>query len=83
MEFFMDVSPKWWINARADEESLKQYVYEKFEMDYYPRIILQGRKKIDLDKSGIIIKEKIMENLRGVILGMNFYPKMKMLKKAI
>jgi len=56
MEFFMDVSPKWWIKTRTNEESLKQYVYEKFERDYYPRIILQERGKIDLDKSGIPIK---------------------------
>jgi len=52
----MDVSPKWWIKTRTNEESLKQYVYEKFERDYYPRIILQERGKIDLDKSGIPIK---------------------------
>jgi len=82
MEFFMDVSPKWWIKARADEESLKQYVYEKFEMDYYPRIILQGRKKIDLDKSGIIIKEKIMENLREGNFGYEFLPEDENVKES-
>ncbi|NCF22676.1 MAG: hypothetical protein GWP65_07030, partial [Nitrosopumilaceae archaeon] len=64
LEFLMDVSPQWWIKARNDEKFLKKYVFEKFERDYYPRIICQGRKKIDLDYDGIAIKQSILNLLR-------------------
>ena len=57
LEFLMDVSPQWWIKARNNEKFLKQYVFDKFERDYYPRIVYQGRKKIDLDYDGKAIKE--------------------------
>ncbi|WP_316505466.1 hypothetical protein [Nitrosopumilus sp.] len=82
MEFFMDVSPKWWIKARTNEEFLKQYVYEKFEKDYYPRIILQGREKIDLDTSGIPIKEKILDNLKCGNFGYEFLPEDENIKES-
>ena len=78
----MDVSPKWWIKARVNEEFLKQYVYEKFEKDYYPRIILQGRQKIDLDILGIPIKEKIMYNLKGGNFKYEFLPEDESIKES-
>jgi len=77
LEFFMDVSPKWWIKARNDEKFLKQYVYEKFEHDYYPRIILQERKKIDLDFDGRAIKENILNLLKMGDFIMSFCLKMR------
>ena len=49
LEFYMDVSPEWWIKSRKNESSVKQYIYEKFEYDFYPRIISKGKQKIDLD----------------------------------
>ena len=50
LEFYMDVSPEWWIKSRKDELSVKKYIYEKFEYDFYPRIIFNGCQKIDLDE---------------------------------
>ena len=78
----MDVSPKWWIKTRANEDYLKQYVYEKFERDYYPRIILQGREKIDLDELGIPIKEKILNNLKCGNFEYEFLPEDENIKES-
>ena len=78
----MDVSPKWWIKARTDKKYLRQYVFEKFERDYYPRIILRGREKIDLDKSGLFIKEKILENIKFGNFEYEFLPEDETLKES-
>ena len=78
----MDVSSKWWITVRTNEESLKQYVCEKFESDYYPRIILKGREKIDLDKSGIPIKEKILYDLKCGNFEYKFLPEDENIKES-
>jgi len=78
----MDVPPKWWIKARASEEFLKQYVYEKFEVDYYPRIILQGQEKIDLDTSGIPIKGKILDDLKCGNFRYEFLPEDENFKES-
>ena len=82
LEFLMDVSPKWWIKARNNEKFLKQYVYEKFEHDYYPRIILQGRKKIDLDMDGKVIKEQILNLLKIGDFHYEFLPEDESLKES-
>ena len=82
LEFFMDVSPSWWLKAREDEILLKKYVFEKFDCDYYPRIITQGRKKIDLDKSGQLIKEYILENLRLGNFKYEFFPEDENIKES-
>jgi len=74
LEFFMDVSPKWWIKARLDEEYLNQYVFEKFEHDYYPRVINYNRNKIDLDKDGEIIKKDILDLLKMGKFEIEFLP---------
>ena len=29
LEFYMDVSPEWWIKSRKDESFVKKYIYEK------------------------------------------------------
>ena len=50
LEFYMDVSPEWWIKSRKDESSVKKYIYEKFEYDFYPRNISNDVKSILLNK---------------------------------
>ena len=50
LEFFMDVSPEWWIKLRKDELSVKKHIYEKFEYDFYPRNISDDVKSILLNK---------------------------------
>ncbi|MFB5626545.1 MAG: hypothetical protein ACE5RQ_07230 [Nitrosopumilus sp.] len=82
LEFLMDVSPQWWIKARNDEKFLKKYVFEKFERDYYPRIICQGRKKIDLDYDGIAIKQSILNLLRRGNFSYEFLPEDESLKES-
>lgn len=82
LEFLMDVSPQWWIKARNDEKYLKQYVFEKFDRDYYPRIILQGRKKIDLDFDGRVIKERILDLLKTGDFHYEFLPEDESLKES-
>jgi hypothetical protein len=82
MEFFMDVSPSWWLKAREDEIFLKKYVFEKFECDYYPRTITQGRKEIDLGQSGQLIKERILENLKFGNFKYEFLPEDENIKES-
>ena len=82
LEFLMDVSPQWWIKARNDEKFLKQYVFEKFGRDYYPRIIRQGRKKIDLDYDGRQIKESILNLLKNGNFNYEFLPEDESLKES-
>ncbi|NNM02177.1 MAG: hypothetical protein HKP26_01225 [Nitrosopumilus sp.] len=74
LEFFMDVSPAWWLKARNDEGFLKKYVFEKFEQDSYPRVINNGRNKIDLDESGKTIKNQILANLKKGNYDYEFLP---------
>ncbi|MDX1441697.1 MAG: hypothetical protein R3237_04500, partial [Nitrosopumilaceae archaeon] len=61
VNFLLDFSPKWWLRVKNDEMFLKTYVIERFESNYYPRIIRNGKIKIDLDKSGKVIKMKIIK----------------------
>lgn len=81
LEFFMDVSPKWWIKARLDEKYLNQYVFEKFEHDYYPRVINYNRNKIDLDQDGETIK-KILNLLKSGKFEIEFLPEDENLKEG-
>ena len=32
LEFYMDVSPEWWIKSRKDESSVKKYICEKLDI---------------------------------------------------
>ena len=82
LEFLMDVSPQWWIKARKNKKFLNQYVFEKFERDYYPRIIRQGRRKIDLDNDGRPIKESILNQLRNGDFSYEFLPEDESLKES-
>ena len=50
LEFYMDVSPEWWIKSRKDELSVKKYIYEKFEYDFYPKNISNDVKYMLLNK---------------------------------
>ncbi len=50
LEFYMDVSPEWWIKSRKDESYIKKYIHEKFEYDFYPRNISDDFKSMLLDK---------------------------------
>ena len=50
LEFYMDVSPEWWIESRKDESCIKKYIYEKFEYDFYPRNLSDNLKSILLNK---------------------------------
>ena len=38
LEFYMDVSPEWWINSSKNESIVRKYICEKFEYDCYPKI---------------------------------------------
>lgn len=78
----MDVSPSWWIKARKDESFLKSYVFEKFERDYYPRIIQQGREEIDLDESGKPIKDSILRMLQRGEFTYEFLPEDEDIKES-
>ena len=82
LTFYMDVSPNWWIKARINENFLKQYVFEKFERDYYPRIIIHQKEKIDLDKSGKSIKTCILEKLQFGNFEYEFLPEDETLKES-
>ena len=74
LEFFMDVSPQWWIKARLDKEYLNQYIFEKFEHDYYPRVIQYNRNKIDLDQDGGNIKKNILALVKMGKFEIKFLP---------
>ena len=50
LEFYMDVSPEWWIESRKNKSSVKKYICEKFEYDFYPRNISDDVKSTLLDK---------------------------------
>ena len=50
LEFYMDVSPEWWIESRKDESCIKKYIYEKFEYDFYPRNLSDNVKSMLLNK---------------------------------
>jgi hypothetical protein len=82
LKFFMDVSPSWWIKARRDENFLKKYIFEKFERDYYPRIISKGRGEIDLDESGISVKQSILKLLQKGNFSYEFLPEDEDLKES-
>ena len=50
LEFYMDVSPEWWVKSRKNESHIKKYICEKFEYDFYPRHISNDVKSMLLDK---------------------------------
>ena len=34
LEFYMDVSPEWWVKSRKDESGIKKYICEKFNLKF-------------------------------------------------
>ena len=82
LNFLMDISPQWWLKARNDEKFLKNYVYEKFERDYYPRVITQGRDRIDLDHCGYKIKNEILKIIKKGDFSYEFLPEDEILKES-
>lgn len=74
MEFFMDVSPKWWIKTRQKDENIKKYVIEKFESEFYPKIVEKRGKKLDIDESGNTYREEIMSAIKTGNFTFQFYP---------
>ena len=82
LEFFMDVSPSWWLKARRDESFLKKYIYKKFDSDHYPRIITCKREKIDLDKAGQKIKESLLDKIKFGKFNYEFLPEDEIFKES-
>ena len=66
LEFYMDVSPEWWIESRKNESSVKKYICEKFEYDFYPRNISDDVQSALLDKlkDGRFVYEFLPEDER-------------------
>ena len=82
LEFFMDVSPNWWLRARRDENFLKKYISKKFDSDYYPRIIICKGEKIDLDRGGQKIREMLLDKIKLGKFNYEFLPEDESLKQS-
>ena len=80
LQFYMDISPKSWVSTNKDNSVIKEYICEKFQYDYYPRIISVGRKQIDLDKSGEF-KLKLFDKIRSGEFLYEFLPEDESLKE--
>ena len=80
LEFYMDVSPEWWIKSRKDESFVKKYIYEKFDYDFYPRIISKGTQKIDLDEE-INFKSMLIDKLKNRKFVYEFLPEDESIKE--
>ena len=72
--FFMDVSPKWWLSHRSNNEKITKYVIDKFGRDYYPRTIYQSRKEIDLDDMDNVISRYIRSEIGKGDFSFEFLP---------
>jgi hypothetical protein len=72
--FFMDVSPRWWLNHRSNNEKIIKYVMEKFGRDYYPRTIIQARNEIDLDDMNNSLSRYIRTEVRNADFAFEFLP---------
>ena len=80
LEFYMDVSPEWWIKSRKNESFVKKYIYEKFDYDFYPRIISKGTQKIDLDEE-INFKSMLIDKLKNRKFVYEFLPEDESIKE--
>lgn len=78
----MDVSPKWWLKTKNDYGYLKNYVYKKFEVDYYPREIDFRGEKIDLDYSKTRLKKLILHKLEFGEFNCQFIPEDEDIKES-
>ena len=80
LEFYMDVSPEWWINSSKNESIVRKYICEKFEYDCYPKIISFGRKKIDLEKN-YEFKSMLLDKLISGKFQFEFLPEDEVMKE--
>ena len=80
LEFYMDVSPDWWIKSRKDELYVKKYIYEKFEYDFYPRIIFRGKQKIDFNEENNF-KSMLLNKLKDGKFVYEFLPEDESIKE--
>ena len=80
LEFYMDVSPEWWINSSKNESIVRKYICEKFEYDCYPKIITFGRQKIDLEKN-YEFKSMLLDKLISGKFDFEFLPEDEIMKE--
>ena len=80
LEFYMDVSPEWWINSSKKESIVRKYICEKFEYDCYPKIITFGRQKIDLEKN-YEFKSILLDKLISGKFQFEFLPEDEIMKE--
>ena len=80
LEFYMDISPKWWVNSSKDESVIKKYICDQFEYDYYPRVITVGRQQIDLDDEKDF-KSQLLDKVRSEEFIYEFLPEDETLKE--
>ena len=80
LEFYMDVSPEWWINSSKKESIVRKYICEKFEYDCYPKIITFGRQKIDLEKN-YEFKSMLLDKLISGKFQFEFLPEDEVMKE--
>ena len=80
LQFYMDISPKWWVNSSKDESAIKKYIREQFEYDYYPRIITLGRQQIDLDEENDF-KSQLLDKVKSGEFIYEFLPEDETLKE--
>ena len=80
LEFYMDVSPEWWINSSKKESIVRKYICEKFEYDCYPKIITFGRQKIDLEKN-YEFKSILLDKLISGKFDFEFLPEDEVMKE--
>ena len=80
LEFYMDVSPEWWINSSKKESIVRKYICEKFEYDCYPKIITFGRQKIDLEKN-YEFKSMLLDKLISGKFDFEFLPEDEIMKE--
>lgn len=72
--FFMDVSPRWWLNHKSSNEKIIKYVIDKFGRDYYPRTIRQSRNQIDLDDTNRFLSRYIRSEIKNANFTFEFLP---------
>jgi hypothetical protein len=70
----MDGSPTWWLNNPTNNDKIIKYIIEKFSRDYFPRVVLQSRSKIDLDDPRDFLSRYSMSKLRNGEFTFEFIP---------
>lgn len=73
-QFFIDVSSTWWRNYRDDEEKIKKYVFQKFLLDYYPRIIVYRGQVHDIDEPNNPLRRDILSKIKKGDFTFEFIP---------